>query len=996
MKLIHSTIPAFFLLCLGANLFSAPLDFTRDVRPIFSENCFHCHGFDAKARKADLRLDDEKSTRQFIVPGKSGESELMARLRSEDPDEKMPPPDSHRILTQQQIETVAQWIDEGAKWGGHWSFSRVPETDVTKFGKGNPVDHFVDKKLKEEGITPNLRASKRTLIRRVALDLTGLPPTPEQVEAFLADDRPDAWERVVDQFLASPAYGERMAWDWLDVARYADTNGYQGDRERTMWPWRDWVVKAFNENMPYDQFTIWQLAGDLLPDATEEQILATAFNRNHMINGEGGRIAEENRVDYVFDMTETMGTAWLGLTLQCARCHDHKFDPLTQQEYYQMTAFFNQTPVNGGEKDPQAKPNLSVASPEQKAREKELSEQYAAAQKAQNTRAGELRSQQAQWEAGLSLKSDWVHLVPKSAKAREVDLTILPDHSVLATGANPRKETHVVQFEPELKKITAIRLDALQHESFTNKGKGLARSDSGNFVLTEFEVRSGGKRIGVASATASNEQSSSLKVTNAFDGKPQTGWAVLKSRMVDQPHHAIFVLKEPAHGPLEITLRHDSVHKHHFIGRFRLSATDSSNPADLGEDQELASALRVEPGKRSKAQKALLEKKHRSSDKAYRELATKVERMKKSLDQLRGSYPKVMVMEDMDKPRLSYILEGGLYSHRGEEVQAAVPGIFPKLPEADRPNRLALAKWLVNRDNPLTSRVTVNRVWQMLFGVGLVKTVEDFGVQAEYPVYPELFDWLAAEFMDSGWDVKHLLKTILLSEAYQRSSNIDSPKVYEVDPDNRLLARGPRYRLPSWMIRDQALAAAGLLNPEQGGPAFQAYQPPGIWEEATFGKKKYNQAKGEDLYRRSLYAFWRRIVGPTMFFDSGKRQICEVKIARTNTPMHALSTLNDVTYIEAARHLARNAFHASDEDAARLEYIGQRLLSRLPTKTELVIWKRSLARARKTFEKAPQDAEALLAMGDSPRDTSLPVAEHAAYSTVCLMLLNLDETLNKE
>ena len=993
MKLTLSAISALVLFTSGANLFSAPLDFTRDVRPILSENCFHCHGFDAKARKADLRLDDEISAKKFIVPGKSKESELMARLFTDDPDDIMPPPDSHRVLTQKQKETIAKWIDEGATWGEHWAFERVPEAAELDT---NPIDKFVNQKLKAQGITPNPRASKRTLIRRLALDLTGLPPTPEQVEAFLADDKPDAWERLIDQFLASPAYGERMAWDWLNVARYADTNGYQGDRERTMWPWRDWVVKAFNENLPYDQFTIWQLAGDLLPDTTQEQILATAFNRNHMINGEGGRIAEENRVDYVFDMTETMGTAWLGLTLQCSRCHDHKFDPLTQKEYYQFTAFFNQTPVNGGEKDGQVKPNLAVATSQHKSREKELSNQYAAAQKAQNARAAELRSQQAKWEASLSVESEWVPLVPKSAKASQVDLTILPDHSVLATGANPNKETHVVQFEPELKNITAIRLDALQHKSFTNNGKGLARSDSGNFVLTEFEVRSGGKLIKIASATASNEQSSNLKVTNAFDGKPQTGWAVLKRRMVDRPHHAIFVLDKPVNGPLEITLRHDSVHKHHFVGRFRLSATDSKNPGNLKGDQDLAIALKVEPGKRSKEQKTLLEKKHQASDAAYRKLEAKTQQTKKSLDGLRNSYPKVMVMEDLAQPRATYILDHGLYSHRGEEVEAAVPSIFPKLGENDRPNRLALANWLVSRDNPLTSRVTVNRFWQMLFGVGLVKTVEDFGVQAEYPVHPELLDWLSADFMDSGWDVKHLLKTILLSDAYQRSSKINSPEAFEADPDNRLLARGPRYRLPSWMIRDQALAAAGLLNSQQGGPSFQAYQPPGIWEEATFGKKKYNQAKGDDLYRRSLYAFWRRIVGPTMFFDSSKRQICEVKIARTNTPMHALSILNDVTYVEAARHFAEKAIKASEQSGERFQYIGHHLLARPPSQKEIKIWNRSLERARKSFQKAAKDAEALLAMGDSTRDTSLPPIEHAAYTSLCLMLLNLDETLNKE
>lgn len=993
MKLTLSTLPLTLIFISGVKLFSAPLDFTRDVRPIFSENCFHCHGFDAKARKADLRLDDEKSAKQFIVPGKSKESELMDRLLTEDPDEIMPPPKSHKVLTKAQIETIAQWIDEGATWGGHWAFSRVPQAqDLDQ----NPVDKFVNQKLKAKGIQPNPPASKRTLIRRLALDLTGLPPTSEQVQAFLAHDKPDAWERLIDQYLASPAFGERMAWDWLNVARYADTNGYQGDRERTMWPWRDWVVKAFNDNMPYDQFTIWQLAGDLLPDATQEQILATAFNRNHMINGEGGRIAEENRVDYVFDMTETMGTAWLGLTLQCSRCHDHKFDPLTQKEYYQFTAFFNQTPVNGGEKDGQTKPNLAIAPPTEKAKENELSAEYQAAIKARDARSREIRSQQAEWEKTLKVDTDWSTLIPKSAKATKVELSILPDHSVLATGANPAKETHVVELESSVKGITAIRLEALQHESFTNKGKGLARSDSGNFVLTEIEIRSGGKLAKIASATATHEQGK-YSVAKSIDGNPGTGWAVLRGKMVSETHHATFVLTEPVDGPLEVTLRHDTGHAFHYIGRFRLSATNANPPpAGKATDTQLADALQADPAQRTKAQKDLLAQKHRDSDKQYRKLSAQVDKLKKSLEGLRKSYPKVMVMEELAKPRATYILDHGLYSHRGEEVEAAVPSIFPKLGENDRPNRLALANWLVSRDNPLTSRVTVNRFWQMLFGVGLVKTVEDFGVQAEYPVYPGLLDWLSADFMDSGWDVKHLLKTIMLSDAYQRSSQIHSPEAYEADPDNRLLARGSRYRLPSWMIRDQALSAAGLLNAQQGGPAFQAYQPPGIWEEATFGKKKYNQAKGDDLYRRSLYAFWRRIVGPTMFFDSSKRQICEVKIARTNTPMHALSTLNDVTYVEAARHLARGALQASSEDGERLQFIGQRLLARTPSEKEAAIWQRSLARARETFQQAPKDAEALLAVGDSTRDASLPAIDHAAYTTICLMLLNLDETLNKE
>ena len=754
------------LLLIIVSLLAAPqvhgkdVDFARDILPILSDNCFACHGPDAKdGRKGDLRLDDEDDVKRqrdgyrVIDVATPSESVLLLRITHQDPDEQMPPPEVGRSLTRVQRETMRQWISQGAPWGRHWAFE-IPKRPPTE---GHPIDHLVERTLAEERLTPNERAPRATLIRRLKLDLTGLPPTPEETAAFLNDSQPDAWERLVDETLESPAYGERMAWDWLEAARYADTNGYQGDNERTMWPWRDWVVKAFNENLSFDNFTIWQLAGDLLPEATHEQILATGFNRNHMINGEGGRIPEENRVDYVMDMAETMGTVWLGLTLNCCRCHDHKFDPLKQREYYQFNAFFNQTPVDGGGGNAQTAPVLAIPNEAQK--------------------------------------------------------------------------------------------------------------------------------------NAIAEQETALKA-----------------------------MKDPK----------------------------------------------------------------------------RIEEAKKALNQTRGRIPKVMVMKDREKHRPTYILKTGLYDQRGEEVEAGVPEALPPLPDPEDADRLDLARWLVSPNHPLTARVTVNRFWQMLFGIGLVKTAEDFGVQSEYPRQKELLDWLAVEFVESGWNLKRLIRTIVTSETYQRSSKIASPEVHERDPDNRLLARGPRFRMPSWMLRDQALAVSGLLQPEIGGRPVYPYQPQGIWAEATFGKKRYSQGKGQELHRRSLYTFWRRIVGPSLFFDTAKRQVCEVKPLRTNTPMHALTTLNDVTFVEAARALSSQLLTQTNDAAECMEFIGIQVLGRVPKISEIAVWKRSLNRAMTAFEAAPEEAKRFLNHGVAERHGELSEVEHAAWTALCLNVLNLDETLTKE
>ncbi len=758
------------------------VEFERDIRPILSANCFACHGPDANKREAELRLDTREGAHSVLEPGESAKSELFRRISSDDPDERMPPPETKRELSAKQVALLKKWIDQGAAWGEHWAFASLKRPGVPVLNAQqsavirNAIDAFVQARLVDEKLNASPEAARHTLIRRVTLDLTGLPPTPEEVDPFLADRAPGAYERVVDRLLASPAFGQRMAWDWLDAARYADSNGYQGDGERTMWPWRDWVVGALNENLPYDDFTVWQLAGDLLSGATFEQRLATGFCRNHMINGEGGRIPEENRVDYVMDMSETMSTVWLGLTMTCCRCHDHKYDPLTQHDYYRMFAFFNQTPVDGGGGNAQTPPVLAAPTAEQRR-----------------------------------------------------------------------------------------QIEALERE--------LAQLDA-----------NGGQ--------------------------------------------------------------------------------SESDPKQIEEQRK---------------------------------------QKQQQLDGLRKSLAKVMIMADRPDPRKTFMLDRGLYNKPGEEVTAAVPAMLPPLPADAPPNRLALARWLVASENPLTARVTVNRLWQQLFGVGLVKTTEDFGVQGEIPIHQELLDWLAVELRDNGWDVKQILRLIVTSHTYRQSSkNIaaadgSTASLYELDPENRLLARGPRMRLPSWMLRDQALAASGLLVNEIGGPPVNGYQPPGIWEEATFGNKKYSQDHGQSLYRRSLYTFWRRIIAPTMFFDNASRQVCTVKLFRTNTPLHALLTLNDVTYVEAARALAERVLRdEADSDKQRLDLVFRRLLARVPTDQERTILLGGLARSREQFQQDNTAAEQLLAVGESKRDDGLDAAEHAAWTTLCLAIFNLDEALTKE
>lgn len=807
------------------------VDFNRDILPLLSDNCFQCHGPDERARKAKLRLDIPEDAFRIregtaaIVPKQSQASELVRRISSTDPDEVMPPPETKRSLTPNQIELFRRWIDEGASWGEHWAFQKLTQPPVpalTRFEHRvvNSIDRFVFARLEKEGLSPSPEAPRETLIRRLTLDLTGLGPAPDDVDQYLNDTEPGAYARSVERLLNSPAYGERMAWDWLDAARYADSNGYQGDADRTMWLWRDWVIDAFNRNLPYDEFTRWQLAGDLLSNSSREQKLATGFARNHMINGEGGRIPEENRVDYVMDMAETTGTVWLGLTLNCCRCHDHKFDPLSQRDYYSFYAFFNQTPVTGAGGDPQTPPHLEFPTPEQSKRLADLQASVAAA----------------------------------------------------------------------------------------------AQS------LGDYERASAPKQV----------------------------------------------------------------------------INEAGETVDLPD--KVRDLLKVDPSKRNRNQLLDLEKAFEKGAPEYIERLKQFRQEIEKRDAVQRSIVRVMVLEDMPQPRKTFMLDKGIYEKPLDEVSAAVPAKFNPGGIVTATNRLGLAEWLVAPENPLTARVTVNRLWQQFFGRGLVKTPEDFGVQGDRPSHPELLDWLAGEFIRSGWDVKGLCRLIVQSATYRQSSKTTA-ELTERDPENRLLARGPRFRLPSWMIRDQALAASGLLVSKIGGAPVRPYQPSGVWEEATFGNRKYTTDAGANLYRRSLYTFWRRIVAPTMFFDSASRQTCSVTPRRTNTPLHALATMNDVTYVEAARGLAYRAMRAGgDSELSQIDWAFRFALGRAPTQPEQEHLHASYRRLQQEFADQPDQTREFLETGQS-RPHAIDDhdrAKLAALAGVCLVILNLDEALTKE
>jgi hypothetical protein len=1002
------------------------VNFNRDIRPLLSDRCYRCHGPDPNHRQADLRLDVATAAHERAVTADPTlASELVARITSDDPELKMPPADSGKTLSAQEIALLERWIEQGAKYEAHWSFQPARTVDppepmgILQDWVRNPIDAFIVDRLLQAGLAPSQAADRTALIRRVTLDLTGLPPTPEEVDAFVNDTSPHAYEKVVDRLLASPRYGERMAQEWLDAARYADTMGYQADWERYQWRWRSWVIDAYNRNLPFDQFTIEQLAGDLLPHPTTEQLIATGFNRNHRINDESGIIPAEYLVEYIVDRVETTSATWMGLTLGCARCHDHKYDPFSQHDFYRLFAFFNRVPEKGKEgRQGYADPYLRVAV---RGREQEyLTEQknVAAAEAVLAAASEPLETEQLAWEAQTrrlltKAEASWQTVSADQLTAdAEVDFTLLDDQSYLVSGSGFDRPDYSFEFAAaDLERLTAVRLEALTHKSLSN---GSLSPGGGNFVLTDFAVeilRPGADQaqpLKIASASADYEQAN-YPIAHAIDAKKRTGWAVdgasKRSRRA-----AEFFLNEPLDlqpgDRVRIRLAHNSQFQGHAIGRFRIAVSDlaSTNRAANEIPEQVRNILRTPGTARTPAEREQLTQYFFSIAPSTADQRDAIADAKRSLAQFEKQFTTyVMVMREMPEPRPTYVLERGVYNKPRQRVEAAVPSeVLGGLPVGAPMNRVGLARWLVSGKHPLTARVIVNRYWNMLFGRGLVDTVEDFGLQGSYPSHPNLLDWLAKEYPRLGWDTKALLRLIVTSNTYRQGSAV-TPELIEVDPNNVLLGRMSRVRLPAEAIRDQALFAAGLLVEQLGGRSVKPYQPSGLWKEISFQDKNrttdfYVQGEGDDLYRRSLYTFWKRSVPPPTMetFDAPSREACVLNRSRTNTPLQALALMNDVTYVEASRRLAEHAMRASDATNERIGFAFRRLLARDPSKFEREALRRGYEKRLEFYVAKQQAALMLVEQGESAVDGSLDRPQLAALTTCVMNIMNLDETVNRE
>jgi len=1163
-----------------------PVDFSRDIRPILSDNCYACHGPDSNVRQANLRLDllDNAFTgrpgRTPIVPGDPDASLLIRRIISDDPGYRMPPPESKKSLTFTEKAMLAKWIASGAAWEPHWSFAtpqpvEPPETEDP--WPRNGIDRFVLARLDTAGLAPSPQAEPETLIRRVSFDLTGLPPTLREIDAFLADTSETAYENVVDRLLASPAYGERMAVAWLDLARYADTNGYHYDNERTMWPWRDWVIDAYNSNLSFDRFTVEQLAGDLLPDPDLAQRIATGFNRNHGISWEGGIIPEEYQLEYVVDRVATTSTAWMGLTMGCARCHDHKFDPITQKEFYSFAAFFNTIPERGSDGlEGNAVPNIATPTRDDAERLDVLDQAIAALQQQYDRPDPDRDAALARWEqrTAADWRGAWTVLDPFAFKSvGGAELVKQEDGSLFAQGRHPDAEVYEIIAFSSVPVIRAVRVEAMADERLPMGGPG--RASHANIVLSEFEVEvapvtspSDMHPVEFVAAHADHSQLG-FHVTRAIDGKRETGWALNGARF-GEDRVAIFVPRKPfgfeGGTVLRVRIGQDSDFMQHAIGRIRISVTGDETihaalqpselgawhvigpfPADspaaaretaFGPESGLADGVDLDaawgdggalrwsvrpefsdgavhalaetdnaatylyrvvnaPGKRSMTMsfgsddalkvwvngELIFETDGPRPAAADQDIVTaelragvndlliKIanyggqhafyfdRREDHALDtpldvltmlsrpaarrnanqarELRDHYlsrhspeskhvlaeltakrsehaaimagvPTVMVMDEMDEPRKTFLLRRGRYDQPADEVAPGVPAVLAGFTSDVEPTRLGLARWLTDPDHPLTARVAVNRYWQMHFGRGLVETPEDFGTRGSLPTHPRLLDWLAREFVRSGWDVKAMHRLIVTSATYRQAAAATAAQ-RAIDPDNRLLARGPRFRLPAEMIRDAALRAGGLLVEKIGGPPVKPYQPDGLWKQigsdfGAFSANVYQRDSGDALYRRTMYTFWKRTLPPPALaiFDAPSREFCVARRSRTNTPLQALVVLNDPTYVEAARFIAQRMLtEAHDEtgdgaDDRQRAALGFRIVtSRAPTEAEVDVLVGLYASQQAAYSGDPGAVRALLGVGESAHREGLDPTALAAWTIVAATLLNLDEALTR-
>ncbi|MCO6455198.1 MAG: DUF1553 domain-containing protein [Pirellulaceae bacterium] len=1030
-----------------------PLEYNRDIRPILADKCFACHGPDSAARQADLRLDQRDAAIEMgaIMPGDAEQSELLRRILSEDADEVMPPPETKKTVTARERELLARWIEQGAEYQLHWSFlvpQRPAVPDATSLAGGrygdwprNPIDHFVLARMVAAGLSPAAEADRRTLARRASLDLTGLPPDPKLVERFVADESPDAYEKLLDTLLDSPQWGEHRARYWLDYARYADTHGIHFDNFREMWTYRDWVIRAFNANLPFDHFTIENLAGDLLPDGTLDQRIGSGFNRCNVTTNEGGIIDEEYLVLYTRDRTETTSQVWLGLTAGCAVCHSHKFDPLSQQEFYQMAAFFNNT--SQGARDGNIKdtpPILAVPLPEDRQRWQALPGLIEQARQSVQARRVAARSAYEQWlteakvetlrelepREGLYLRmpadegSGSVLQAVVDGQAREVALA---ENAAWEDGPSG-KALQLPGVAGELPDVGSFERDQpltltawIKAPASDGHGAICARMDKdaefrgwdfwcqrrqiGMHVIHDWPEN--GLKVVAQNQVPANQW---VHVAVSYDGSSKAAGVKVyydgQSQPTNVENDKLSASIQTA-TPLKIGQRSTG---EMFTGavqdlRIYRRVLAPGEIEALARTQRFAGILATPADQRTDQQRDELFGFWLSAlDGESKTLAAQLAQLERELNEIKARGTVAHVMQERSEPAMAFVLNRGEYDQRREQVQAGTPAVLPPFPDDFPRNRLGFARWLLLPEHPLTARVTVNRCWQEVFGTGLVKTAGDFGVMGQLPSHPELLDWLAIEFRESGWDLKRFYKLMLMSAAYRQSAQA-TPEKLQIDPDNRLLARGPRFRLDGESVRDYALAASGLLVPKIGGPSVKPYQPPGVWEAIAMNvsnTRQYEPGSGDELYRRSLYTFWKRQAPPASMeiFNAPNREYCVVQRERTNTALQALVTLNDPQFVEAARHLAERAIReGGDSLAGRVHVLGSRLLARDFRPEELTVIESSLGKLRTWYAEHPEEAQQLLDVGDSPVDASLDATELAAWTMLANQLLNLDEVLNK-
>lgn len=1034
------------LTLLGEEKLPETVQFNRDIRPLLSNNCFLCHGPDEGRRKAKLRLDVEaEAKKEVIVAGDLADSEFWARITSTDPDEMMPPPKSKKHLTAHQKALLKRWIEQGAKYEGHWAFitpkSPTPPKGNLKWGH-NPIDHFVLKQLEANGLKPTPAAGRELLIRRVTFDLTGMPPTLAEIDAFVQDKSPNAYEKVVDRLLASKAYAERMTLHWMDVARYGDSSVHHADGPRTMWPWRDWVINAYHTNKSFKDFATEQLAGDLIPNATNDQKIATGFNRNHGTTDEGGLIIEEYRVEYVVDRVKTTGNVFLGLSIECGQCHSHKYDPISHKEYYQFYAFFNNNADSGKQtRNGNAPPMVNVISRENIAK-REAAE---AKVKATNDKiTAHRKGVQAAFEK-------WAIEAAKNVGEQPQEPAGLIAHFPL-DAFKDRKGVDLVNDKNEVKWEGGGRsVSGQTGQAFRVEGNGFinvkgvkppewnqpfsfgcwVKPDAGNANGALFSKMNEGNAFrgfdlwlqngSVGTHIISKWQDNAIKVVSkakvpakkwthvfvTYDGKGKAAGTkiYINGKLQEQTVEADG-LNGTIQTPKEFRIgrRFNSAQANNIeIDDVRLYGRElvvADINAVSGSDP-IAPLLAIAPDKRTPKQaETLLNHYLNNIDQAHQKLVAEKRAAEAEIAAANKSQVNTMVMGDRGDMRKTYLLMRGHYEHpnKDEEIKPGVPAFLPPMPEGAPANRLGLAQWLTRPDHPLTSRVAVNRYWSLLFGKGIVKSVSDFGTQGAWPTHPELLDWLATDFVKNGWNIKRTFKQIVMSATYRQSSKLNR-ELYNRDPENQLLARGPRFRLQGEFVRDNALAVSGLLIDKAGGPGVRPYQPPGLWNEVSLsGNVRFRQDSGEGLYRKSMYTYWKRSApAPSMtIFDAPTREKCMVERPRTNTPLQALVTLNDPQFTEASRNLAQRIIKEGGKTPQERVTFGYRLVAaRQPKPIVSQILVAAYNEELENFKKNAEAANKLLAIGESKRDESINAAEHAAWTIVASMLLNLDEVITR-